>query len=280
MSLKAGIVAIAVAPLLAGCEPERRPEPALTGSIVEYGRTGDGGRLRGALYLPEGKGPFPVLLYAHGSAPGPWSNQAFEAVAPHFTARGWAVFAPYRRGQGLSQDAGAYIRDEVAGARSGGSGRAQARLAELLAGEQMEDQSKAFDWLSRRPFADPRRIAAMGNSFGGIIALLSSARLPVCGAVDAAGGSESWGRSPALRALMTETATGARAPVLFIQAQNDFDLAPSRLLHAAMRRAGKPSELRLYPPFGRTARDGHAFAYKGASVWASDVHAFLQRACP
>jgi hypothetical protein len=79
---------------------------------------------------------------------------------------------------------------------------------------------------------------------------------------------------------MTKAATGARAPVLFIQASNDFDTSPSRILHAAMERAGRPAELRLYPPFGSSARDGHAFAYRGASIWAGDASAFLARACP
>jgi carboxymethylenebutenolidase len=278
---KARIVVMALGLLLACCGPKRRAVPPLTGSIVEYGLAPSGAALRGALYLPKGKGRFPVLLYAHGGAPGSWSNEAFEAIAPAFTERGWAVFAPYRRGQGLSGGAGPYIGDEIEAARAaGGMDRAQARLAGLLGGDQMRDQSQAFAWLSLQPFADRRRIAAMGNSFGGVIALLSAERLAVCGAVDAAGGADSWSRSPALRTLMTKAATGARAPVLFLQAGNDFDLEPSRALHAAMRRAGKRAELRLYPPFGRSARDGHAFAYEGAQVWAGDVADFLGRACP
>ena len=267
--------------LLAACaRADPAAETPLSGAAVEYGRTASGAPLRGALYLPEGAGPFPVLLYAHGSAPGFVNNAAFDAVAPVFTERGWAVFAPYRRGQGLSRDAGPYIMDQIAAARSaGGPDQAQARLARLLATDHMDDQAAAFAWVSRQPFADGRRIAAMGNSFGGVIALLSAETLGVCGAIDAAGAAESWADAPALRTLMTQAATRARAPVLFVQAENDFDLAPSRVLHGAMRAAGKPAEMRLYPPFGRTARDGHAFAYRGAAIWADDVHAFLARAC-
>ncbi len=282
MSGKARTALVAIALLSAACAGERRGgETRLTGSVVAYGRAPSGAELRGVLYVPEGEGPFPVLLYAHGSAPGSLSNEAFEAVAPRFTARGWAVFAPYRRGQGLSREAGPYVRDEIAAARSaGGPELAQAHLARLLATDHMDDQSQAFAWLLRQPFADRRRIAVMGNSFGGIIALLSAEKLAACAAVDAAGAAEIWQRSPAIRALMTAAATRASAPVLFIQAQNDADLAPSRVLHAAMRQAGKPAEIRLYPPFGESARDGHAFPYRGAAIWADDVHAFLARACP
>jgi dienelactone hydrolase len=267
--------------LATGCSQERRDETPLTGAIVEYGRTPSGGELRGVLYRPPGDGSFPVLIYAHGSAPGALSHEAFEAVAPAFTSRGWAVFAPYRRGQGLSRDAGPYVRDEVEAARkAGGMERAQAQLARLLAADHMDDQSKAFAWLSRQPFAERRRIAVMGNSFGGIIALLSAERLPVCAAVDAAGAAESWKEAPALQALMKRAAKGARAPVLFIQAENDFDLAPSLTLFAEMRAVPKESRIRIYPAFGKTARDGHAFAYRGVEVWAADAHDFLARACP
>lgn len=281
MLRKARTALLAIALLVAGCGEGEPAETRLTGATVDYGRGPSGAPLRGVLYLPEGERPFPVLLYAHGSAPGSLSNEAFEAIAPAFTRRGWAVFAPYRRGQGLSRGAGAYVMDEVAAARSaGGPDRAQAHLARLLATEQIADQTQAFAWLARQRFADRNRIAAMGNSFGGIIALLSGERLAVCAAVDAAGAAESWAQAPAIRALMIAAARRARPPVLFMQAQNDFDLSPSRALHAARREAGLPAKLRLYPHFGATARDGHALAYRGVSVWADDVHAFLARVCP
>src|SRR2546427_12012184 len=69
--------------------------------------------LHGLLYEPAGTGPFPAVLYNHGSAPGMLSNEAFEAIAPVYTSRGWVFFAPYRRGQGLSATAGADIFDEA-----------------------------------------------------------------------------------------------------------------------------------------------------------------------
>jgi len=71
--------------------------------------------LHGALYRPIGKGPFPAVLYNHGSAPGLLSSSAFEALGPVFASHGWVFFGPYRRGQGLSAEAGPYI---VSGQRS------------------------------------------------------------------------------------------------------------------------------------------------------------------
>jgi len=73
--------------------------------------------LKGLLYKPEGEGPFPVMIFNHGSAPGMWNNKAFEQIAPRFTNRGWVFFAPYRRGQGLSESAGPFISDEISRAQ-------------------------------------------------------------------------------------------------------------------------------------------------------------------
>ena len=69
--------------------------------------------LRGTLYKPESEGPFPALVYNHGSAPGKLNDLAFEQLGPLFAERGWVFFAPYRRGQGLSAAAGPYVVDEI-----------------------------------------------------------------------------------------------------------------------------------------------------------------------
>src|SRR5689334_1716957 len=44
-------------------------------------------QLHGLLYKPKGAGPFPAVLYNHGSAPGLLNNQAFDAIAPVFVSR-------------------------------------------------------------------------------------------------------------------------------------------------------------------------------------------------
>jgi poly(3-hydroxybutyrate) depolymerase len=38
--------------------------------------------LQGLVYKPSGAGPFPAVLYNHGSAGGMLSNEAFEALGP------------------------------------------------------------------------------------------------------------------------------------------------------------------------------------------------------
>jgi dipeptidyl aminopeptidase/acylaminoacyl peptidase len=75
---------------------------------------------------------------------------------------------------------------------------------------------------------------------------------------------------------MTHGVRNARTPIFFFQAENDYDLSPSRILAAEMKDAGKAYELKIYPPFGDSVADGHAFSYFGSSVWANDVFHFLQ----
>jgi hypothetical protein len=71
-----------------------------------------------------------------------------------------------------------------------------------------------------------------------------------------------------------------RVPILFFQAQNDYDLTPSRELFEFQHEAGRPAELKLYPAFGSTPADGHSFAYRGVAGWSADVLDFLARSCP
>ena len=236
--------------------------------------------LHGVLYKPDGAGPFPAVVYNHGSAPGMLSQQAFEALGPVFADRGWVFFGPYRRGQGLSASAGPYIGDEIAAAtRSGGVAAGAATLVRLLETDHLHDQMAALAWLRTQRFVQRDRIAVAGNSFGGIEAVLGAERGGYCAAIDSAGGAQSWAEAPPLQSLMTRAVRQSKAPIFFFQAANDYDLSPSRTLPAAMKAAGKVCDVRIYPAFGNSVQDGHTFGYFGSSVWADDAFRFLERQC-
>lgn len=236
--------------------------------------------LHGAVYRPEGKGPFPAVVYNHGSPAGMISKSGFDALGPVFASHGWVLFGPYRLGQGLSASAGPYIGDQIEAAeKSGGMAAAAATLVRLLQTDHLNDQLAALAWLRKQSFVDGSRIAVAGTSFGGVEAVLGAERGNYCAAIDTAGGAQSWAQAPALQALMTASVRNARAPIFFFQAANDYDLAPSKVLSAAMKAAGKPYELKLYPPYGRTTQEGHSFGYFGGAVWAEDVFRFLEQRC-
>jgi hypothetical protein len=65
-------------------------------------------------------------------------------------------------------------------------------------------------------------------------------------------------------------------PVFFLQADNDYDTTPTRVLSDEMRKAGKPVRVHVFPPNGTTPKEGHAFCAGGASPpWGDEVLAFL-----
>jgi carboxymethylenebutenolidase len=236
--------------------------------------------LHGVLYKPQGTGPFPSIIYNHGSAPGMMSEQAFAALGPVFANHGWVFFGPYRRGQGLSASAGPYIGDQIAAAdKAGGTSAAAATMVRLLETDHLKDQLAALMWLQKQTFVQPNRIAVAGNSFGGIETVLGVERGGYCAGIDSAGGAQSWAQAPELQSLMTRAVRNAKAPIFFFQAANDFDLSPSKTLSAEMGEVGKTYKLKIYPSSGDSPQDGHSFGYFGSDVWAEDVFGFLNQYC-
>jgi carboxymethylenebutenolidase len=234
--------------------------------------------LKGVLYKPNGPGPFPAVLYNHGSGKDP--SEVSAALGPLFAGRGWVFFMPHRRGQGLSASAGPYIRDRIEAADSqGGISAASATMVRLLETDHLNDQMAALAWLRTQKYVQPTRIAVAGNSFGGVEVVLGAERGGYCAAIDSAGGAQSWSQAPALQTMMTRAVRNSRVPIFFFQAENDFDLSPSRVLAAAMKSAGKTYRLKIYPRFGEAAIDGHTLGYFGSSIWADDAFRFLNQNC-
>src|SRR5690242_9294135 len=73
--------------VLAAAEPEEVTFPS--GKLV----------LHGFLYRPQGNGPFPAILYNHGSEEKPGTK---PALGNFFTSNGYVFFVPHRQGQGRS----------------------------------------------------------------------------------------------------------------------------------------------------------------------------------
>jgi dipeptidyl aminopeptidase/acylaminoacyl peptidase len=189
-------------------------------------------------------------------------------------------FMPSRRGQGLSASAGPYIRDEITAAvTKGGIRNGAATMIHLLETDHLNDQLAALAWLRKKGFVRSNRIAVAGNSFGGIETVLGAERGSYCAAVDSSGGAESWAEAPELQAIMIRAVRNSRMPIFFLQPENDYDISRGKILSAAMKDAGKPYQMKIYPVFGKSAEEGHSFAYLGGPVWADDVFRFLEQHC-
>jgi len=223
--------------------------------------------LHGFIYNPPGKGPFPAILYNHGSELKPgWKPELGE----FFSSRGYVFFVPHRRGHGRSPH-----DSFVDSLRAQGEGGAIA-LHEL----HLEDQLAALAYLTQLSDVDSHRISVAGCSYGGIqtvLALEANAeqKLGLRAAIDFAGGAMSW-RSSVLRARMVKAVRTATIPVLFIQAENDYDLGPSRTLAGELEKLGKPHKLLIFPPYGQTHEEGHGgFCTQATNVWGPEVLSFL-----
>lgn len=230
--------------------------------------------LGGFIAKPVGNGPFPAIVWNHGSGSNP--DPRPSRLASFWVAQGFVFFELHRRGYGLSASAGEDLQeivDQVA--KRAGTETGDLVKTQLLATEQLDDQMAGIAWLRTVPAVDPERIAVLGLSFGGAQALLAAEQGGIRAAVSFAGGSMNWIHNAPMRARLLEAARNAKSPVMFIQAENDFDLGPSRELFAEMTRSGKPTALRIYPPQGRTVLDGHMFAIRNPDLWRNDVLAFI-----
>lgn len=236
--------------------------------------------LRGLLWRPPGRGPFPAVLFNHGSGNTP-ERQATQAAAvgPVFSAHGYVFLFLFRRGSGLSADQGTSAADLMDRelAAHGQEARNELQLR-LLEGDDLGDALAGLEYVRALPEVDVRRVVVAGHSFGASLTLLMAERdKAVRGAVAFSGSAASWERSPQLRTRLLAAVGRATAPIFFIQAANDYSVAPAKALSAEMARLGKPHRVAIYPPVGRTAADGHDFAFLRVSAWEADVFAFLDQ---
>jgi dienelactone hydrolase len=227
--------------------------------------------LGGFLYRPAGAGPFPAVVFNHGSEPLPGSK---PDQATFYVGHGFVLFVPHRRGQGRSTRAGAYINT----AYDPDAPDSTAFADELVA--QSDDVMAAIAYVASLPYVDGKRIATAGCSLGGIESLLAAERgTGIVAAVDFAGAAITWAKNAPLRERMKIAARNAKVPVFFIQAENDYDTTPSRVLSEEMKQAGKPMQVHIFPPNGTGAREGHGLCRGGEHPpWGDEVLAFLAAA--
>ena len=223
-----------------------------------------GGTLNGFLYVPAGSGPFPAILWNHGSERYPGAQ---PELAEFYTSHGFVFFLPHRRGQGRSP--GLYIMDEIH-SHPGPYAAVQAQE------DANDDVVAAFKWLRIQKEIDPNRIVISGCSFGGIQTLLIAKKgLGARAFVAFAPAAQSWG-NPALEQMLDDAVRKAKGPVFILQAKNDFSLQPTQVLgKIASARGGRAT---IYPPFGKTNEDGHwkfATTQAGIAIWGDDVLHFI-----
>jgi carboxymethylenebutenolidase len=241
-------------------------------------------QLKGFLWRPNGPGPFPTVLFNHGSGgadadhtAGLPITEAAEKLAPVFLKHGYAFLYLFRRGQGLSGDQGPFMQDILRQEEAARGKQARQHLQYMLATtDHLHDVMAALSFLKTAPAIDAKRIAIAGHSFGGQVTLLAAERdNTLRAAVTFAAAAGSWERSLELRERLRAAAEKTTAPIMLVQAANDYSTAPSRELAGELRRLHKSYVLKIYPPVGQTSDDGHNFLYIGIPQWEHDVFGFL-----
>jgi len=263
----AGVAAAGLVPLLAPYA-SRAQQP-----YTEISYQSGGLRIQGYFYQPVGSGPFPTLIYNHGSRARferrsiPWVQ-----LAGLYISAGYAVLVPERRGYSRS--------DGPAWSEAVGRHVGSVLIARLQA--EADDVLAAVEYLRSVPSADISRLGIAGWSLGGIVTLFAASRSrSFRAAVDQAGGVLMWRFSPALQAALTQVARAVTCPVLLMDAQNDAAPEAIPTLSQVMDAAGLPHRLIMYPPFTPTVREaaiapGHLLlSAEGLPIWGRDAIGFF-----
>jgi dienelactone hydrolase len=183
----------------------------------------NGGRARVFLVVPPGRGPFPAVIYAHGSGE---NRLSMLAEATWFTARGAVALVmddPFDRDPSL---------------RTASDARQRAAIV-----QEVVDMRRAVDVLQSRPFVDPRRIAFVGFSLGARVGALLAGTEHRIRAFDLESGRGASFGTAALDELAA--IRHAHAAFLFQDGLHD-ELVPRAQLEALIRAAPQPKEVRWY----------------------------------
>jgi carboxymethylenebutenolidase len=239
-------------------------------------------RLKGLMWVPTACSRCPAILFNHGrsdTVDEMIRQRRAQILGPIFARHGYVFLFIYRRGEGLSAGQGTFISDLLDREQHRRGPIARDRLqVRLLTTEQLSDGMAGIAFLRGQQTVDARRIAVVGHSFGGQLALLEAERDRSLRAVVAFGpAAASWEGSPQLQHRLVRAARTIDAPVLIIHAANDYSIQPGRVIDSERARLGKPHQLKIYPPYGRTAAEGHSFLSSDPTIWEADVFRFLDQ---
>jgi dienelactone hydrolase len=231
-------------------------------------------------YMPDGPGPFPLIVLSHGSPPDPrdrWKVGRYRELPQirTFVQLGFAVIVPIRRGYGATGG----IDEEDAGSCQNPDYTA--------AGEQAaRDVLAAVKYAQTLPTVDRSRVVLVGQSAGGFASLAAASYAPqgLVAVVNFSGGR---GGNPSkhpgmpcapqqMAATIAHFATTTRVPVLWHYVQNDKYFAPDVVAtwFSAFQAAGGHGQMIVEPPFGT---NGHGmFAVKDAiPIWLPHFEQFV-----
>jgi len=231
------------------------------------------------IFKPFGPGPFPTLMFNHGST-GHRANPAYfgrsytaSSLAFFFNERGWLVAFPQRRGRGRSD--GQY--DE--GLEPNGSGYSCTPEVALRGLKRaLQDLDTVVKYLNGRSDVDRNHMLIGGQSRGGLLSIVYAGTHPerFKAVINFVGG---WvgQRCSEVETINTNTfRRGAefKKPTLWLYGENDstYEIAHSRKNFDAFIAEGGKGSFLTYPPGAQ--KDGHKLLYK-PDLWRKAVDSFI-----
>jgi dienelactone hydrolase len=240
-------------------------------------------QLKAFLWRPDGTGPFPVVLFNHGSGTdpshtGPFAiTKAAERLGPVFVKHGYAFLYLFRRGQGLSADQGSFIQSVLQSEETARGKEASQHLQfVLMTTDHLNDVLAGLRFLKNLPLIDSHRIAMAGHSFGGQLSLLAAGTDNSVRAVVTFGAAAaSWKNSSEIRERLLVALRKTNSPIMLVHAANDYSTIPGEIMAEELEKLARVHSLKIYGPVGKTSDDGHNFVYTAIDQWENDVFNFL-----
>jgi dienelactone hydrolase len=247
----------------------------------------DAPSMSAGVFLPNGNGPFPVLLYSHGRSC--TSSERAQTRIPdvrsqvrYWLGKGFAVVMPIRPGYG-----------ETGGADREDSGVTLDMFGNCW-GSPTYDQAAAaaasavlvtLAWVREQPWADRDRIVLAGASMGGLASIATAATNPpgVVAYINFSGGTGGNGtRAPEhscgsdeMESLMRTLGRNNRVPGLWLYAKNDRFWGSQRPVawYSAFIESAHVTQFVMTDPVPNS--DGHQLLARGGRLWTSLVDSFL-----
>lgn len=237
-------------------------------------------RLETKIVRPEGSGPFPLLIFHHGSTGRGTDPRAFRnpidsgSIAIAFGTRGWMVAFPARRGRAGSD--GRYDEGFALDRRQGYTCEAPLALAGLE--RALADAKAATDALRRRSDVDPTRTLIGGQSRGGILAVAYAGAWPADtrGVINFVGGWLGEGCGNSVSQQIFGRGKGFGTDMLWLYGERDsfYSIAHSRGNFEAFVAAGGHARFEVFD-LGE-GRNGH-FLVSRPELWTPAVADYLRR---
>jgi pimeloyl-ACP methyl ester carboxylesterase len=268
-----------IATLLASGEHiawSKRQVEFLNTDLVENGKPI---RLEVVLFKPDGDGPFPLVVFNHGSTGSGTIRERFTrtwwnfGLAEFFLDKGWMIAFPQRRGRGRSDG----LYDEgFAPLRANGYSCDSTRSLPG-ADRALTDIEAAVSALLRRSDVSHQAILIGGNSRGGALSVAYSGKHPdqVLGVINFVGGwiSEGCGHADQINKTIFQQGASYGLPTLWLYGKDDryYSIAHSRSNFEAFQKAGGKG---TFVEFDVGVINGHDLIANPA-LWKSAVSDYL-----